>query len=139
MRRSTLFAALLLAALPATADGLWWSEVTTDINGRTISGVTYQIYEDGSPYGAVIAAAPTRDKMVSVPNCTTRSYYVVALYSGLSSTPSNTVTPTSCAPTSPTLQSMESAQLAACNAERKKLWADKIACKAALNVERAKH
>jgi len=128
----------LLFSMPALADGLYWDEVTTYANGSALPGpASYQLYEDGKVYGAVIAKAPTRTKMLSVPSCTKHTYYVVALYGGLPSAPSNAVTPASCYPATPVLGKVESAQLMACKVDQLKYWSANMQCQADLKKAKA--
>lgn len=124
------FLILLFLAAPALADGLCWPAITTDTEGRTLpNAVTYQIYQNGAPYGQRIATAPLCAKAVSVPNCAQNSYYVTAWHGGAESKPSNTVGTAECFPAPPALgKAPEGSQLMACRIENAKLKLANYAC-----------
>lgn len=124
------FLIFLFLAAPALADGLCWTAVTTDTNGRTLpNAVTYQIYQNGVAYGQRIATAPSCNKAISVPSCTQNTYYATAWHDGKESAHSNTVGTAECFPAAPALgKAPENSQLTACRIENAKLKLANYAC-----------
>lgn len=121
------FLILLFLAAPALADGLCWTPVTTDRDGRVLPrAVTYQIYQNGVAYGQRIAAAPSCSKAISVPSCVANTYTVSAWHDGMEGAKSNIVGTAGCFPSAPQVEKIESAQLLACRLENTKLTLAKM-------------
>jgi hypothetical protein len=123
------FLLLMFLSAVVVADTICWDPVTTSKDGRALNAaVTYQVYENGKPYGQPVTTAATCDKPYSVPSCSKNYYWVTAQVSGAESDPSNTVTMLPCIPSAPKLEQVIPAQVLACKAEGLKTWAANAAC-----------
>ena len=128
-----------LLAAPALADSLYFTPITTDVDGRQLtSAVFYQFYRAGKPYGAQLLSAPTAAAPYVVPSCEPDAYTVTAISAGRESKHSPVYSSSTCIPANPELEKIENAKLAACRADGAKLVLAKMAAEANLRACQAR-